>query len=410
MMSTQITQIKLNKKIFNSIYLPYLQENDTRYEIFYGGGGSGKSHFLAQRIIYRSLTSVRKTLVVRKVDRTIRDSVFALLVDMLKKFQIKDMVKINLTNYTIVFPNGSIIVCTGLQDAERIKSIHGITDIWIEEASELTHDEFSQLDIRLRHPSAKHQKMMLSFNPISKQNWVYKTFFENTHPNSTVLKTTYHDNRFLPDSYTASLEALRETNPAYYDIYCLGEFGSLDRLVFTNWEEEEFNYEDIKGKLAVGLDWGFTNDTTALVASIVLDDTIYVFNTKGGTGLVNKDIANLISNEGLNKSTIIADSAEPKSIEELKRLGIIRIKASKKGPDSIVHGIQKLQQYKIVVHPSCEELITELMNYSWQKDKQSGEYINKPVDKFNHYIDALRYSLQCIENPKEIFNINQFGL
>ena len=215
-----------------------------------------------------------------------------------------------------------------------------------------------------------------------------------------ILKTSYRDNRFLPQSYIKALEEKINTDPVYYRIYALGEFASLDKLVYNNWEAADFDYTKIKGQTLVALDFGFINDVSALVASILVEEEkkIYIFREWGDTGKTNDELAAIITSLGFSKSVIIADSAEPKSIEELKRLGIQRIRASVKGKDSILHGIQKLQQYKLIVHPDCHALITELENYSWSK--KDGEYVNIPVDKFNHYLDALRYSLQCVNNNK----------
>jgi phage terminase large subunit len=210
------------------------------------------------------------------------------------------------------------------------------------------------------------------------------------------------------------MENLKEKNYQRWKIEALGEWVTLGKLVYTNWEERDFDYHDYleDSILCCGLDFGFATDPTALVCSLVTDDTIYIFKEKVVKGWTNDKIAKMLKKEGLEKSMIIADSAEPKSIEELKKAGIRRVKASKKGPDSIRAGIDKIQQYKIVVHPSCEHVITELENYAYQKDKQSGEYINKPIDDFNHCLDALRYSIQILQNHKRIgtFKKSQIGL
>ena len=226
-----------------------------------------------------------------------------------------------------------------------------------------------------------------------------------------VLRTTYKDNKFLPEEYTAALEKLMHTNPTYYRIYALGEFCSLDKLVYNNWREEDFEIPD--GIPLQGLDFGFINDPTAFVASILVEEEkrIYIYREWGAVNKTNEEIAQVISALGFAKAVITADSAEPKSIEEIRRAGIRRIRESVKGADSIIHGIQKLQQYELIVHPSCTEVITELQNYSWQKDRKTGEYINKPVDLFNHYLDALRYSLQCVNDRKvRIFDKGALGL
>jgi phage terminase large subunit len=208
------------------------------------------------------------------------------------------------------------------------------------------------------------------------------------------------------------MENMRITNPTRWRIEALGDFVSLDRLVFHNCKSEEFNHAEIKGELLVGMDFGFVNDVSTIVAS-VLDETnkrIYVFKEWGATNKTNDELAAIISSLGFSKSVIVADSAEQKSIEEIKRLGIARIKPCVKGADSIIHGIQKLQQYEIIIHPSCSELLVEMDNYTWTKDKKTGEYINKPIDAFNHYIDALRYSLQCVDNSKKLKTLNKASL
>ena len=227
-----------------------------------------------------------------------------------------------------------------------------------------------------------------------------------------ILHTTYKDNKFLPPAYVDALEEKQRTNYVYYKIYALGEFATLDKLVFTNWKVEDFDHAELNGELLIGLDFGFVNDTSALVASILDEEAkkIYIFREWGQTGKTNQELASVIHNLGFAKSVIVADAAEQKSIEEIKRCGVRKIKPCKKGPDSIIHGVQKLQNYEIIVHPSCEEIKVEFENYSWTKDKATGLYINKPVDAFNHYIDALRYSLQCVGAKMKTMNKSMLGL
>lgn len=405
--------IKLSKKLFNETYYPYLLDYKHRYEVYYGGAGSGKSVFVAQKLIFKALNQKRKILVIRKVGTTLKDSVFQLINDTLKEWKIYNLCQVNLSTYTITLPNDSVFLFKGLDDREKIKSITDITDIWCEEATELAEDDYTQLDLRLRALKPDLQ-LICSFNPVSKANWVYKKWFASSaQPNGDtfILKTTYKDNRFLPKAYINALEEKQKTNYSYYKIYALGEFCSLDKLVFSNWETADFDNTEVNGVLLVGLDFGFVNDTTALIASLLDEENkrLYIFTEWGATGKTNKEIADVITALGFSKSVIIADSAEPKSIEELRRDGISRIRESTKGKDSIIHGIQKLQNYKIIVHPTCEKIITEFENYSWKKDKQSGEYINQPIDEFNHFIDALRYSLQCVKTNK-IKTINKAAL
>ena len=405
--------LNISKKIFNDVYFPHLMDYSNRYEIYYGGAGSGKSVFVCQKLLIKACKSKRKVLVIRKYGTTLKDSVFQLFVDMLKKWGLYSYCKVNLSTYTIVLPNDSVFLFKGLDDSEKIKSITDITDIWCEECTELSEDEFTQLDLRLR-ANVSGLQLICSFNPVSKVNWVYKRWFaeQKDYPNTMILHTNYKHNRFLPPEYIEALEDKQKTNPNYYKIYALGEFCTLDRLVYNNWRVEDFDYKSVKGDLLVGLDFGFITDISALVASIIQENEkkIWIFKTWGDTGKTNEELAQVIKALGLSKSIIIADCAEQKSIEELKRCGISRVRPSKKGPDSIIHGIQKLQNYEIIVHPSCDGIITEFENYSWQKDKQTNEYINKPIDAFNHYMDAMRYSLQCVGNRIQVWDKSLLGL
>ena len=315
----------IHKNIFNDIYLPHLKDFTKRYEVYYGGAGSGKSYFVAQKLVIKALNDRRKVLVLRKVGRTVKNSVFQLILDTLNLFQIKDKCKINKTDFSIELPNGSIFLCSGLDDPEKIKSIAGLTDAWLEEATEFTQDDFNQIDLRIRDPLAKDQQLILSFNPVSKASWCYLQFFaENPELDEfrskvEIVKSNYTNNPHLPQAYVDSLLLLKATNPVYYGIYALGDFGSLDKLVYSNWQKFEFNKEDIKGDLIIGLDFGYTNDPTALVAAIVNaeENRIYVFKEWGGTGLLNDDIAKNIIDFGFAKSIIKADSAEQKSIDEI---------------------------------------------------------------------------------------------
>lgn len=398
-------KINIHKNIFNEVYLPYLDDYSTRIIVFYGGAGSGKSHFVAQRLVYKGLKSVRKILVLRKVNRTTKASTFQLLLDTIKQFGIYDMCSINRTDFTIVLPNGTQFLCMGLDDPEKIKSITGLTDAWLEEATEFTLDDFSQVNLRIRDPKAEGQEVILSFNPVSKANWCYLQFFapnpelDDFRKNVRVVHTNYLDNPHLPQEYINTLLQMKKTNEAYYKIYALGEFGSLDKLVYNNWQVMDFDPKTLKGPLLCGLDFGYTNDPTRFVASILCQDEgrIYIFKEWGGTGYLNDQIANAIKEMGFAKSIICADSAEQKSIDEIKKAGVPRIKPCAKGKGSILQGIQKVQQFELIVAPSCKNTIEELSNYSWKKDKNTNEYINEPIDTFNHCMDALRYSMQCAD-------------
>lgn len=405
--------LKLDSRLFNPTYLPYLLDYSNRYEVYYGGAGSGKSHFVFQKIVIKALNQKRKVLVIRKVARTLKDSVFQMTLDTLSKFQLLDRCQINRTTYTIDFPNGSQFLFKGIDDGgEKIKSITNITDIVIEEATELIYDEFTQLDLRLR-AKAPNLQIFLMFNPVSKVNWCYKHWFSTgTPPDTQIIKTTYKDNKFLPADYIKAIEALKTTNPTYYNIYALGDFCSLDKLIYNNWTTGLPPEDTSKMFLLVGLDFGYINDASALIVSWLDEENhkIYIIDEAYKTGWLNDQLAEIIIQKKLAKEVIIADSAEQKSIEEIKRCGVPRIKPAVKGQGSILQGIQKLQQYQIIVNPVCANTITELQNYSWKKDRQTNEYINEPNDTFNHCLDALRYSLQCRDNYQKLKTMSKASL
>ncbi len=377
-------------------------EYDKRFNIYYGGGGSGKSHFVVQKMIYKYLKYPnRKCLVIRKIGNTLRDSIYALFKSVLSDWNLYEDIEFRDTLLTIAFPNGSQFIFKGLDDSEKIKSIANIDDIIIEEATDITVEDFSQLNLRLRSKNPYNQ-IHLMYNPVSKSNWVFEYWHNRKLDLSTtmVLHTTYRDNRFLPADYIYAMEEMKETNPTYYKIYALGEFATLDKLVFTNWQVHSFDYHELirenkNIKAVFGLDWGYTNDPTAFICALIdeVDKRIYLFNEFQERGLLNNQIAQKITDMGFGKEIIIADGAEPKSIDELYRNGIIRIKSAKKGADSILNGIQFIQQHEVIIHPNCVHIAEEFQNYTWQKDK-NGIYINKPIDKYNHGIDALRYALE----------------
>ena len=305
---------------------------------------------------------------------------------------------------TLTLENGSVFLFKGIDDPEKIKSIADITDIVIEEASELTLDDFTQLDIRLR-PAEECPQIYLMFNPVSKANWVYEHWFLHPPDNALVIQSSYRDNKFLSDEYRETLENLKNTNPAYYKIYCLGEFATLDKLVFPIITKRLVSESEIKGlRFFVGCDFGFINDPTAIIYGYYDKKlkTIYITGEYFKKGMTNDEIAKTLVDLGLSKELIIADSAEKKSIEEIRRLGINRIKPAQKGPDSVIHGIQWLQQNTIVVDERCKGIIEEFENYTWEKDKKTGEYINKPIDSFNHGIDALRYGAETLRNKQGV--------
>lgn len=406
------TKMSIKKRMFNDTYYPYLQNYNTRIEVYYGGAGSGKSVFITQKLLFKYLKySNRKCLVVRKVNATLKESTFSLFKTILSEWKIYDECKVNKTDLTIELPNGSSFIFKGMDDPEKIKSIAGIDDIWVEECTEIDMFDFDQLCLRLRSRKPYNQ-IICSFNPVSKQNWVYPRWFDKNSDNyslknTTVLHTTYKDNKFLPKDYIDDLLEKEKTNPVYYRIYALGEFATLNKLVYTNWKVEEFDYNEIlKAKntryAIFGTDFGYTNDYTTLICSVIdeLDKKIWIYDEHFEKHMTNEDIYNMYVEHGVAGERIICDSSEPKSIEELRRLGCKRVTGAIKGKDSIMNGIQLIQQYEIIVHPKCVQIQEELKNYTFIKDKQTNQYLNKPIDKYNHGLDAFRYSIMAKVNIK----------
>lgn len=406
------TKFKISKQCFNDVYLSQLQNYNTRFNVFYGGAGSGKSHFVFAKMVFKYLKfSNRKCLVVRKVSNTLRDSCFALVKSILSDWQLYDQCKINKTDLTIELPNGSHFIFKGMDDPEKIKSIANIDDIVVEECTEIDDFDFDQLSLRLRSRNPYNQVHCM-FNPVSKENWVYKRWFKEgadyNKENTVILHTTYKDNKFLPKEYIDNLLDMERTNPAYFRIYALGEFATLDKLIYTNWKDENFDYKEIlrtvkDSKAIFSLDFGFTNDPTAFVCSILdeINKKIWIFDGFEEKGLLNDEIAKKIIEMGYRKEVITCDSAEPKSIEELKRNGLDRVRGAVKGKDSIINGINLLQQYEIIILPSLTWIIEEFKNYTWKKGKD-GEYINVPIDKYNHSLDSLRYGITTEIGVKKI--------
>lgn len=395
--------IKLNinpSKVFNRHIYDHLFDYDTFTEVHYGGASSGKSHGVFQKIVIKALREwkkPRKILVLRKVGATVRDSVFADVQATLSYFGILNMCKINMSAFRIELPNGAEFIFKGMDNPEKIKSIKGISDVVMEEASEFTLDDYTQLTLRLRDKAHKQKQIYLMFNPVSKANWVYNAFFVKKPKNTVVYQTTYKDNRFLDAVTRENIEELANRNEAYYKIYALGEFATLDKLVFPKYTKALLNKDDLRHFTSYfGLDYGFINDPSAFMHVKIDDDRkrLYVVEEYVKKGLTNDKIAESITALGYAKEQIRADSAEKKSNQELRNLGISRVIDVKKGAGSVMQGIQYLLQYEWIVDERCVKTIEELENYTWKKDKATNEYINEPVDSYNHCLDAIRYAIQ----------------
>ena len=218
----------------------------TGQNVICGGAGSGKSYGATQKVLLKALKYKRTVLIIRKTQRTIKHSIWALMLTHLRNSGYYEQCRINRSDFEIELPNGSLFIFKGLDDEEKIKSIDGITDIVVEEATELIEDEFTQLNLRLR-ALVDYPQIYLMFNPISKKNWTYSYFFTGEVPvNAKVVVTTYKNNKFLSAEYIEELERLQERNPAYYKIYTLGEYATLDKLVFPTYKTKIISDKDVE--------------------------------------------------------------------------------------------------------------------------------------------------------------------
>lgn len=395
-----MTPLKVNK-----VYAPYLQDYSHRYEIYYGGAGSGKSFFVTQKLIIKGLNYPRKILVLRRDQVSLKKSVIALFLKILKKERIHYRY---LKQERVIYIGESTILFEGIDDPEKIKSIEGITDIWMEEATEYVPSQFNQLVLRLR-PDAPFPQFFLTFNPISELSYCYSYFFDTQSPryflqgkSNLILKTTYKDNLyFLPDSYVQELEDYRRTDYDYYRIYALGEFGVLNSsLIFNPKSYEVSSYTPSPSAIHLyGLDPGWT-DKTAFVDIVIDGSTLYVSKELVKSNLLIKDLYQWLVDNNYRTKPIICDCAAAQVINELRKLGIYGIKPCKKTPDSVLSGIDQIKAYNIIIDPSCTETIKDFQNYQWKLDPKTGTYLRVPNrgqgELHQNTIDAIRYSLQSL--------------
>ena len=403
-------KIKNPSRVFNKHIYDKLTDYDTFTEIHYGGASSGKSHGVIQKVVFKSLQAwkyPRKVLFLRKVGSSVYDSIFEDVKQCLEAWGLLGACKVNNSAYRIELPNGAQFIFKGLDNPEKIKSIKGISDVVMEEASEFTLDDYTQLTLRLRDKKHPNKQIYLMFNPVSKVNWVYNAFFVKKPKNTVIYQTTYKDNRFLDEVTKENIEELADRNEAYYKIYALGEFATLDKLVFPKYKKQLLNKEELKHIPSdFGLDYGFINDPSAFMHVKIDEENkrLFIVEEYVKKGLTNDKIAEAIKALGYSKEIIRADSAEKKSNQELRNLDIPRVIDVIKGPGSVMQGIQYILQYEIIVDERCVKTIEELENYTWKKDKATNEYINEPVDSYNHCLDAVRYAVQdrIFQKKKEL--------
>ena len=395
-------EIEVSRQVFNEKYLNYLfsyENKGYRYFVLLGGAGSGKSVFITQRTILRILKEpAHRILVVRKVASTIRNSVYRLFKDLIYKWNLQHLFTFSDSYLTIKCKNGAEIIFVGLDNVEKMKSIAGITSIWIEEATELTQTDFNQLDLRLRGENTLHKEVILTFNPISETHWIKKRFYDKTCADSINVKTTYKDNRFLDERYVEVLNSLKDTDPVYYSVYCLGEWGSTGNLVWRNYKIEDIPLEDeYYDHIYIGLDFGY-NDPTALVKIGVKDGEIYILQEFYQTKLTNPQLVEKL--QEFKPYRITADSAEPARIKEFYQAGY-NITKCKKGKGSVKPGIDFVRGRKIYINPSCRNFIKEIQGYIYIQDKD-GNVTEEPIGENDHLMSALRYGIEPMRKQDKL--------
>ena len=405
----------LKSEMYQRIYLPeYIGKGykqfwnfKGRYRVVKGSRASKKSKTSALWFIYHMMKYPQaNTLVVRKTFRTLKDSCFTELKWAVHRLKVDAWWDFKESPLEATYkPTGQKIYFRGLDDPLKVTSITVDVGVlcwaWLEEAYEIMkEDDFNILDesIRGEVPEGLFKQWTITFNPWNEHHWLKKRFFDDPDDSTLAMTTNYMCNEWLDAADIKVFEDMKKRNPRRYAVAGLGGWGIVDGLVYENWKEEEFDVDAVRSKPGIvsvfGLDFGYTNDPSTLFCGLLDQENkrLFVFDEMYEKGLSNKRIADTIKDMGYGKERITADSAEPKSIDELKSLGL-RVKSAQKGKDSIKNGIQWIQDLEIVIHPKCVNFLTEISNYTWDEDK-FGTKLNVPIDDFNHLMDAMRYSLE----------------
>lgn len=381
-----------------------------RYRVCKGSRGSKKSKTAAISMIARIVMyPLSNGLCVRRYGNTLRDSMFSDLKWAVHQLQLDAWWEFSVSPMQAIYkPTGQKILFRGLDDGMKITSIsvdHGVLNfVWIDEAYEIREDDFNKLDMSIRGelPEGYFKQITLTFNPWSANSWLKKRFFDTPSDDILALTTTWRCNEWLGEDDRKLFEEMRINNPRRYRIEGDGEWGIAEGLIYENVEIKEFDVDELRRsglKPAYGLDFGYT-DPNAFACMLIDNEKkiIYVFDELYKTGITNKQIAEEIKRKGYGSERIICDCAEPKSISELRDEGI-RAEPSRKGRDSVTHGIQLIQNYKIIVHSRCADFQKEISNYCWEKNKD-GKPTDKPDHEFSHGMDAMRYGVQKAVQPE----------
>lgn len=407
----------------NAVYLPDIVGQGyrgfwdcrCRYRVVKGGKASKKSSTTALWYILNMMKYPdANVMVIRNVYRTHESSTFAQLKWAIRRLGVEHLWSSSRSPLELVYrPTGQRILFRGMDRVDKLASTTVekgvICWVWVEEAFELRSEEdFNKLDLSMPRGEVLpplFKQTTLTFNPWSASHWLKKRFFDTPHPDVFAITTNYLCNEFLDDADRAVYETMRRRSPRRYAVAGLGEWGVEEGLVFERWRVERFDPGTLPDTChhIFGLDYGYANDPTAFIAAAVDQQggRLYIYDEHYEKRMLNSDIAHMIRQKGYQKERIRADSAEPKSNEELRRLGISRVAPAIKGADSVLNGIARLQEYEMVVLPTCTHTIAELSAYCWETDS-FGRAVNRPADRDNHLMDALRYAMADVPLPRDV--------
>jgi len=398
-----------------------VHKSKKRYIAIKGSAGSGKSVDTAQQYILRLMQDKGRNLVcIRKSDITNRDSTYAELTAAITRLKLDKYWEIGLSPLRLVCVNGNQIIFRGVNDEkqrEKLKSITfskgKLTDVWIEEATELTQGDFEIIDDRLRGelPKNLYYQIKMTFNPVSQSHWIKKVFFDRDDDNTLTNQSIYLDNRFIDEGYKARMNRRKEVDPEGYRVYGLGDWGETAGQILTNWEVKDISrtltdYDDVVN----GQDFGY-NHANAILTVGIKDEDIYILNEIYLHEKSTDELISISEKEKLPKDIIMyCDSAEPDRIKMWRKAGYKARAVSKDKSSATKYQkvqIDWLKGRRIYIHPSCTNTIKEIDQWKWKKDERTGEYFDIPVPFFDDAMAALRYAVEGWRKPKGV-NVNLY--
>ena len=388
------------REVINPVYYKLLWCYK-RFQVYYGGAGSGKSVFIAQKVLFRIMTESKcRVLVLRKIGKTTRYSTWDSILDLISEWNLEKFFEIHKSEYRITYiGNGNDIIFSGLDESEKIKSIRRVTIVWLEEATEFSPEDLKQLNLRLRGKNKKVKvcyELYLSFNPIDEDHWLKARFFDRIDSDCRIIHTTYLDNQYLDEEYIKELNKLKELDPVYYEIYALGKWGHIrgarvfpQNIIIHEFPYDEHSLENVRH----GLDFGF-NHATALMSTGFKDGELYLFDEFWKKGRTNTQLINDIKESGWDLSRHVrCDSAEPDRYYEFRDAGF-NISQAEKGAGSLKAGIDYLRGRKIHIHATkCPNAAREFPAFRYREGKD-GTLYEEPVEINDDTIAAVRYAVE----------------